>query len=159
MSSFSEEKTRRLGKSSFYFSDGIVFFGCSRVSERFWFFLLFLFFFFLLFITDQYCFHFSKQTNNSHVVKLHVDDRDISYQYSISFGDWEGAKLVCLDSSGGEIGTFCETRRILKFDGSLYHFVRMLNFKGVRFTIVLFQLWSQSKNMPDPIFRTPSYIN
>ena len=97
------------------------------------------------FILKQFVLHFEKMTNKSHEVPLHTDEKDISNQYAVHFGDWEGAWLVCYDNCNKKkmlslsdeererYVTFrtAEKRRLIKFDGRLLHQVIKKGFKGI----------------------------
>jgi hypothetical protein len=116
------------------------------------------------FLEKQFVFHFGKMTSSSLPVPLHRDRKDISHQYVIHFGDWEGAELICYDAqvkNNAKKPNFksSERRRLIKFDGRLYHEVKKYeHFTGTRFTIVCYQMWHEDKTKSDPLFHEPQFI-
>jgi hypothetical protein len=114
------------------------------------------------FVEKQYNIQFSKMSssNPNTMVEWHTDDNDISHQYMVNFGSWTGAEIVCYSpdpsSSFQEIFSFSEQRKVLKFDGRLPHEVRLNNFEGDRYSVILYQTWHENKFQPDPIVFCPS---
>jgi hypothetical protein len=117
------------------------------------------------FVEKQYNIQFSKMssTNPNTMVKCHTDYNDISHQYMVNFGSWTGAEIVCYspDSSSSsfrEIFSFSQPRKVLKFDGRFPHEVRLNNFKGDRYSVILYQTWHEHKFQPDPLVFRPSIV-
>ena len=52
----------------------------------------------------------------------HVDTYDISYQWAISLGEFEGGEL-CVESSPGEVSVVSTHNRAAKVDGRFPHWV------------------------------------
>ena len=106
----------------------------------------------------EYCIHFSKIDKPHHFVPQHRDCHDISHQYAIHLGTWEGASLVTYDNECNVLQTFSQSRRLVKFDGRLPHEVKVSsNFSGERYSVIAFQLWHSQKKIPDP-FSLPEEI-
>jgi hypothetical protein len=115
------------------------------------------------FVDNQYVIQFSKMSHRKHEVPLHLDDHDITHQYTINFGDWTGADLVCYNSSDKSnmsvVSKTCAKRRLLKFDGRLYHEVETKDFQGVRYSCIIYQLWNETVLNPTPIIPVPMFVD
>ena len=94
----------------------------------------------------------------NHHCKKHRDADDISYQYALALGDYEGAKLRCYDDDDTPIGDFDYKRKICKMDGRLPHELIMNDFKGTRFCIIWFKSYDRRKTIPDALFNTPHFV-
>ena len=72
----------------------------------------------------------------SHYVKCHVDS-DVSFQYSLTLGDFQGAKLRAYTAANNAAYVdFPQSGRIVAFDGRLPHEVVSDGFIGDRFTVI-----------------------
>lgn len=104
---------------------------------------------------EDYVVNFSCMTDPSkHYVKRHVDDQDITFQYGLALGDFNGGELTCWKADGST-KTFDYTRKILKMDGRLPHEVGQ--FTGQRFCVIFYKLFdrrmaTKTKILPEPYF-------
>jgi hypothetical protein len=71
----------------------------------------------------------------------HIDDRDQSFQYAISLGDFSNGGELCvegIDENGVDVINVVETRnRIAKVDGRHVHWVKTWE-KGTRYSLIFF---------------------
>jgi hypothetical protein len=111
----------------------------------------------------QYVVHFARMSSNQHHCRVHTDDRDIAPQYIIHFGNWTGAELrvhnTFEEKRTSEFTSFSEPRKIIYLDARMAHEVVKNNFNGVRFTMIVYQLWREDKSIPDPCFYPPKLLN
>ena len=90
-------------------------------------------------------------------VDRHVDKEDISHQYALSLGQYEGATLRAYDAQ--HTPHDLDNRwRIARFDGRLPHEVVCANFWGDRFTVIWYKNYDSRKTKADPILDTPTLI-
>jgi hypothetical protein len=111
------------------------------------------------FAAGEYVVNYSCMSKPEQYVKKHVDSEDISHQYALTLGDYDGAKVRMYDDEDHVLGEFDYYKRPCKFDGRLPHEVITDNFTGIRFTLVWFKCYDHRKTEADPIFSTPCYIN
>jgi hypothetical protein len=79
---------------------------------------------------------FALMESHKQYVKLHRDEHDISYQYALSLGDYQGAALRVYKSNGS-MHEFDNRRKIVRFDGRLPHEVVVEpSFRGRRYTVI-----------------------
>ena len=65
----------------------------------------------------------------------HVDKEDKSFQYALSFGDFDGGGELCVEAADGSRRWMIDTRqRLAKFDGRSVHWVR--GYSGERHSVV-----------------------
>ena len=84
----------------------------------------------------EYVVQFAYMNQASHFVKCHVDN-DVSFQYSLTLGDFCGASLRAYTTvSKSAHVDFTESGRIVQFDGRLPHEVVSDGFRGDRFTVI-----------------------
>ena len=110
------------------------------------------------FVEGEYVVNYACMNDPDHYVKKHVDGEDISFQYAMSLGDHQGAKLRCYDSNDAVIGDFDYHYKICKMDGRLPHEVILEEFKGTRFVVVWFKVYDHRKPKPDAIFERPHFV-
>ena len=69
------------------------------------------------------------------VASPHVDMRDVSFQYAMALGDFEGGGELCVEAADGRTRWCVETRgRLARFDGRAVHWVR--SYTGQRWSVV-----------------------
>jgi hypothetical protein len=119
------------------------------------------------FASGEFVIHFSKMSSSEHYISLHTDDRDISHQYVVYFGDWTGAKLVCYDEmkpASGKLknltvaGEFEVKNTLIQMEGRKYHQVAKQDYNGTRFAMICYQSWNSLKTKPDPILDVPRVL-
>jgi len=71
----------------------------------------------------------------------HIDTHDISYQWTISLGDFHGGGELCVESSPQEVCVIDTQHKGAKVDGRYVHWVRGYNRQagGDRFSIVFYK--------------------
>ena len=111
------------------------------------------------FAAGEFVVNYSCMSKPEQYVKKHVDSEDISHQYALTLGDYNGATLRMYDDEDHVLGEFDYYKRPCKFDGRLPHEVITDNFTGIRFTLVWFKCYDHRKTEADPIFTTPCYVN
>jgi hypothetical protein len=115
------------------------------------------------YISKQYVVHFAKMNEMKHDCPLHTDERDIGPQYIIHFGNFEGAELRVYGTTRVERTTdyfsVSKPRQIIFLDARFAHEVRVNNFRGVRFSMIVYQLWREDKLVPDPLLYPPRILN
>ena len=67
----------------------------------------------------------------------HVDTYDISYQWAVSLGEFEGGKL-CIEAGPGEVSVVDTRNRAAKVDGRFPHWVAP--WTGERFSVIMFKV-------------------
>ena len=102
---------------------------------------------------DDWVVQFSLMTDsNTHYVRQHVDDMDITFQYALQLGSpMEGGLLRTWSSKN----SFTDTNywhKIIRFDGRLPHEV-VGAFQGHRANIIFYKVYD--RNMPAPANRLP----
>ena len=111
------------------------------------------------FAVGEYVVNYSTMTDPEHYVKKHTDSDDISYQYGMSLGDYEGTfKTRIYDKDDKVVGDYDYKNRVLKMDGRLPHEVISKGFKGVRHCVIFFKSFDKRKLVCDPIFETPCFV-
>ena len=114
------------------------------------------------FVSKHYVVHFSKMSSSSHEVPLHVDDHDIAPQYIVYLGNWTGAELRAYQTTKVErtstYHSLSSPRQFLYLDGRLAHELVKYNFQGVRYVMIVYQLWREDKLTPDPYLFPPQLI-
>ena len=85
----------------------------------------------------EYVIQFAYMNDPSHFVKCHVDSGDVSFQYALTLGDFQGASLraYTVANKSAHID-FAGSGRIVQFDGRLPHEVVNDGFRGDRFTVI-----------------------
>ena len=72
------------------------------------------------------------------VASPHVDEKDCTYQYAVSLGDYEGGGQLCVESEDGSCLEVITTRnRIARVDGRRVHWVRSWE-KGDRYSLIFY---------------------
>jgi hypothetical protein len=110
-------------------------------------------------LLKTYAVQFSKIGNSSCFLKFHQDLRDVSSQYAVYLGDYEGAYLEVCDPNGDVFEQYSSPYVFLHFDGRLWHRVSLNNFSGTRFAIIFFQQFDMTKTKEDPIVFPPHYLS
>jgi hypothetical protein len=111
------------------------------------------------FAVGEYVVNYSTMTDPKHYVKKHTDSDDISYQYGMSLGDYEGTfETRIYDKDDKVVGDYDYKNRVLKMDGRLPHEVISKGFKGVRHCVIFFKSFDKRKLVCDPIFETPCFV-
>jgi hypothetical protein len=115
------------------------------------------------FVRNQYVVHFAKMSSSNHSVPVHTDDRDIGPQYIIHFGEWKGAELRTYNTLKEErtnsYYSFSTPRQVIYIDSRMAHEVVKQNFKGVRFTMIVYHLWREDQFAPSPYLFPPLVCN
>ena len=102
--------------------------------------------------------NFSLLNSPTHYVKQHVDKNDVSYQYALSLGSFEGVRLRVTgeDSQAQDFGI---RRKVLRFDGRLPHeAVLAPTFNGNRFTVIWYKNFDARQTKAAPILQTPTIV-
>ena len=96
-------------------------------------------------------------SKHSHHVACHTDRGDVTFQYALSLGEFEGALLRCYTAPDKSSFVDFDTKNtIVKFDGRLPHEVVKDGFRGKRFSVIFFKSFDARKNgVDDPLYRTP----
>jgi hypothetical protein len=97
-------------------------------------------------------------------VDPHKDGYDTAPQFMVNLGSWTGAKIVCYSKESTlknltPIASFDQARRLIAFDGRLYHGVVFDNFEGVRYSVILYYSWKENQVQPDPLLTKPYYAD
>jgi hypothetical protein len=115
-------------------------------------------------VEKQFMLHVGKMSTDKHNVPLHDDAHDIGPQGALFIGDWKGAKLRCYkeaskkSTSTSEFVDLFETMKIWMVDGRLPHQVIKEDFKGVRYSIIVYRLWNEDVNAPESILYPPHEV-
>jgi len=72
----------------------------------------------------------------------HMDQHNISYQWTASVGDFEGGGELCIESAPDEVIVVATHNRADRVDGRFVHWVR--GFKGDRYSVVFFTTHGQA---------------
>ena len=110
------------------------------------------------FAEGEYVVNYSTMTEPKHHVKKHTDSHDISYQYGLSLGNYEGSfKTRIYDKHDNMEGDYDYKNRVLKMDGRLPHEVISEGFSGVRHCVIFYKSYDYRKTVCDPVFDTPRF--
>lgn len=109
-------------------------------------------------LDKTYAVQFSKMSSPSCSVPFHYDRRDVSWQYALFLGDYEGAFLEVCDPENEVYKAYSSPYCLLQFDGRLRHRVRLEGFWGVRYSVIFYQQFDLTKTEEDPIFFPPSWV-
>ena len=102
--------------------------------------------------------NFSLLNSPTHYVKQHVDKNDISYQYALSLGSFEGVRLR-VTGEDSQAQDFDIRRKVLRFDGRLPHeAVLAPSFNGNRFTVIWYKSFDARQTKAAPILQTPTIV-
>ena len=109
---------------------------------------------------ETYLVNFSHMNSRHHYVKRHVDVDDITYQYILSFGEYQGdVKLFVYDKMGNFHQSYNCKDRILKVDGRLPHRVRKTpDFEGNRFAVIWYKSYDARISVPTPVLANPYFV-
>ena len=112
------------------------------------------------FAAGEYVVNYSCMEGGSdHYVRKHVDKDDISFQYAMALGPYEGAVLRVYGEDGETVlGDFDYKYRVCKMDGRVPHELILDNFTGTRFCVIWFKSYDARKTQADPIFTTPCFV-
>lgn len=101
---------------------------------------------------------FALMESHKQYVKLHRDEHDISYQYALSLGDYQGAALRVYKSNGS-MHEFDNRRKIVRFDGRLPHEVVVEpSFRGRRYTVIWYKNYDSRMQKASPILDMPATV-
>ena len=105
----------------------------------------------------EFMVQFALMAKHSHSVACHTDGGDVTFQYALSLGEFEGARLRCYTAVDKSSFVDFDTKNtIVKFDGRLPHEVVKDGFRGKRFSVIFFKNFDARKNgVDDPLFGTP----
>ena len=109
---------------------------------------------------ETYLVNFAHMNSRHHYVKKHVDADDITYQYILSFGQYQGdVKLFVYDKNGNFHQSYNCKDRILKVDGRLPHRVRKTpDFEGNRFAVIWYKSYDARITEPTPVLAKPYFV-
>ena len=97
-------------------------------------------------------------TSRSHHVRRHTDGEDITHQYALALGEYDGALLRCYDPQGN-FTDFDYKNKIVKLDGRLPHeVVGMTEFQGERFSVIAYKNYDSRMSVEDPIFEKATFV-
>ena len=101
----------------------------------------------------EFVVQFAKIDSAAHYVKKHVDQHDVSHQYALTFGEYEGAALLVHPPDGGPPHRVDGKDCIVKFDARHPHEVDLTGFKGERYTVIWYKNYDRRQlARPDPIW-------
>ena len=87
----------------------------------------------------------------------HCDNQDITYQYALTIGEYEGGNLLCKTKDGRLINV-SNRWRFVRFDGRLPHKVNTI-VSGHRYSFVYYRTYDRSLGCkPQPILSSPEYM-
>jgi len=109
----------------------------------------------------EFLVQFALMDETSARVGCHVDAGDISYQYALALGNFSGAMLRCYTSRAKTEWVDLDTKgRVAKFDGRLPHEVVTHDFRGQRFTVIVYKNYDHRKHgVDDPVFGSPRLVS
>jgi hypothetical protein len=106
--------------------------------------------------TQKFVVQVNKMDEQHCVVPLHTDRWNLSPQYHITFGEFEGATLKSYNWKERKFESFSRRDRVLKFDGRLPHYVEVNNFSGTRYSLTYYVC--QQDNIEE-IMCCPKYMS
>ena len=110
------------------------------------------------YVKGEHVVNFSFMNRRKHYVKKHVDDMDISHQYALGLGEYEGAELRVWNKDQSNFQDFDYRHKMLKMDGRNYHELITNNFEGERFTVIWYKHYDHRMTQADPILDTPEVV-
>lgn len=111
------------------------------------------------FAKGEFLVNFSHMNSRCHYVKKHVDRDDVTFQYILSFGEYDGDVLLSVyDKRGLWLRAFNCKDKILKFDGRLPHRVHKHKFHGDRFAVIWYKSYDARITEATPIFDQPHFV-
>ena len=105
---------------------------------------------------EDYIINFSCMNQESYV-KKHTDKEDLTYQYLISLGDFEGGELKAYNKNGKPF-IFSNKRKIVKLDGRLQHEVLPVT-SGSRYAIIFYKIFDRTMTKPCELFENPVFVS
>ena len=103
----------------------------------------------------KYVVQLNKMDEKHCKVPCHTDQWNLSPQFHITFGEFEGATLKSFNLMERKFESYSECFRVLKFDGRLPHYVEVNNFSGTRYSLTYYVC--QQRNIEEILLR-PEYI-
>jgi hypothetical protein len=91
-------------------------------------------------------------------VNRHTDDDDLTYQYGVILGDFEGGELLTWDSKEKPCAPLAVQNKIVKLDGRLYHQVMPVT-RGVRYSLYFYKLYDRTMVAHAPIFEPACIVH
>jgi hypothetical protein len=91
-------------------------------------------------------------------VDRHTDDDDISYQYGVVLGDFDGGEMLTWGSDGQPRPVLNVQNKIVKLDGRLPHQVTPVT-RGVRYACYFYKLFDRRMYAPAPVFEPARIVH
>ena len=91
-------------------------------------------------------------------VPLHCDKWNLTPQYHLVCGDFQGAFLECFSPDGTFSTLFSSRYSLLKFDGRLKHQLRTNQLEGMRYTLVYYVSYVENQELVEELFYPPKYL-
>lgn len=105
---------------------------------------------------DDVAFQVNMMTGNSMKVNLHVDDDDISHQYGVGLGDYEGGFLRT--NNCGDAREISIKRKVVRLDGRFPHEAVPVT-SGTRFSIYIYKMFDRRWTKSTPKIWPPQVIH
>ena len=86
----------------------------------------------------------------------HVDDKDITFQYGVTFGVFDGGNVLSWGSSG-TVTELNVSNKIIKLDGRLMHSVTPIE-RGVRYSLYFYKSYDPVISDSTTIFETAMVV-
>ena len=90
-------------------------------------------------------------------INKHVDSNDITFQYGVTLGDYEGGNLITWDSTGENPTEINVQNKVVKLDGRLFHQVTPVT-SGVRYSLYYYKVYDPTITEVGPIFEPATII-
>ena len=91
-------------------------------------------------------------------INKHKDSNDITFQYSVTLGEYEGGKLVTWDSCGENRTEMNVHNKVVKLDGRLFHQVTPVT-SGIRYSLYFYKVYDPIITEVQPIFEPATIIS
>ena len=91
-------------------------------------------------------------------INKHKDTNDITFQYGVTLGDYEGGNLVTWDSCGENPSEIKVQNKVVKLDGRLFHQVTPV-VSGIRYSLYYYKVYDPMITEVEPIFEPARIIS
>ena len=90
-------------------------------------------------------------------VKRHRDHQDISFQYGVGLGSYEGGDVLVYNQKEETGYKICIKRQVVRLDGRFFHEAMPIT-SGIRFSIYIYKGFDRLRSFTEPLQWPPSIV-
>ena len=90
-------------------------------------------------------------------VNKHIDTHDITFQYGITIGNFQGGCVITWDSSGNNPIKHEVRNKVIKLDGRLFHQVTPVT-SGIRYSMYFYKVYDPLIRLERQLFEPATII-